>query len=714
MSEIIYYSTEPYNKFKIPDMYKKILGKKTFITHGKLSDIKNLMKEPELQLDVETVMSDFITKRDITLVQLGKVDTTQQFIFDIPRLTEDELDALKTLLSSKIVFYAHNAQFEYTTIKRMWGIDLFKLKDTYIQAKLLTNGLNLQKGYNSLAGIVYREFGVALDKGSQTSFDGSVLIFDQFIYAVLDVVFLVHIHKIYVKDMGEWKMNDLYLLECAAIRPIGDMYVNGILFDMKYHIKNTVNEFTVILNAEKENFIALIENDSAVVEYLHKLKFIQKNDEYLFNWGSPKIKKQLLKLLDPRIESSNVTILKKFLKITDDLTFDVRLNIQYFIDRHTDKLELFFIAKHHQDLINLHLFIPKGEFLMNLNSPDQQLQLFKYWYPDLKNTNAKTLVRMTKPIIKIYKKYVKASKMLSSFGMKMGEHIEKDNRIHPSFTQLVTTGRLSSSKPNGQNQPSTSKYRNAYYAQEGYSFVGADYSSQEILVATQASNESGFWHAVKNGYDLHSYSAYQIYGEKWIEAGGSPTPIGKPVTADAAALRGASKSLSFSLFYGSSALSLSENLNIPHKEAKELMEKYYKTFPNLHRYFTFQNNFGIQKLYSRGLAPFNRVRFYNVPRNQGERASIGRKAQNAGIQGTSADITKLALVYIKEFIEKKNLQKKIRITLQVHDEIICEVHDSVVEKWAVIQSKLMEKAANVIIPGGWLKAEAEIMKRWNK
>jgi DNA polymerase I-like protein with 3'-5' exonuclease and polymerase domains len=604
--------------------------------------------------------------------------------------------------------------FEYTAIKAMWGVDLHALKDTYIQTKLLTNGLTLRKGYNSLAGIVYREYGIALDKGAQTTFDGGILTFDQFIYSVLDVLFLRRLHNIYEKDMKEWKMNYLYSLECSAIKPIGDMYVNGILFDMNYHIKNTVKEFTTIYNEQKAKLIQIIKDDEKIVEYLKNLKFIQAEDEYLFKWTSPKIKKQVLKLVGPQLDTSNKVIIKKFMKDSDDLDIRQATFLYKFLDGNYEELETFLISNYHKELVELELFIPKDSFLLNFDSPDQRLKLFRYWYPDLKDTNAKTLTRLTKGVLPAYKKYIKAAKMLSSFGMKMQEHIEEDGRIHPSFNQLVSTGRLSSSKPNGQNQPSTSKYRNAYYAQEGWSFVGADYSSQEILVATQASGEEGFWHAIKHGYDLHSYSAYQIYGQKWLDAGGEEKPIGKPKTAEAKALRNASKSLSFSLFYGSSALSLAENLNISHKEAQALMDKYYETFPKLATYFKKQNSFGIQKKYSRGLPPFNRVRFYDDPRNQGERASIGRKSQNAGIQGTSADITKLALVYIKEFIVKKNLQNKVRITLQVHDEIICEVHDSIVKKWAEIQSKLMEKAANVIIPGGWLKAEAEIMKRWNK
>jgi len=715
MSKILYFSTSNYSEYIVTDEHKEMLGKDTIIEKGSLSDIKALAKLAKLQLDVESTMTNFITKRKLTVVQLGDYEGNIQYIFDIPRLNTEELILLKKILASHTIeFYIHNGMFEYTAIKQMWGIDIKNIKDTYILVKLLNNGLTLRKGYNGLAAIVYRELGISLDKGLQTSFDGEELNYDQIIYATLDVVYLSFIYEIYLKDLIYWKMVKLFKLECAAIRPVGDMHVNGILFDMTYHRKHTVKVFNKKYSDTLKSMIKDLYADIKVKQFLYDKKFVQKEDEYLFKWTSPKIKKQVLGLVVPSLKSSNKTIIKKMLKDSTDLTLKQTTFLYKFLDGNYEEIEMQLINDYHKELVKFDLFIPKDKFLLNFDSPKQRLELFQYWYPNLKDTNAKTIARMTKGILPTYKKYIKAAKMLSSFGEKMKEYIESDGRIHPSFTQLVSTGRMSSSKPNGQNQPSTSEYRNAYYAREGWSFVGADYSSQEILVATQASNEDGFWHAIKHGYDLHSYSAFQIYGKKWLDAGGEEHPIGKPKTKEAKALRGASKSLSFSLFYGSSALSLAENLNISHKEAQELMNKYYETFPDLAKYFHKQNVFGKTNKYSRGLPPFNRVRFYDPPLNQGDVNSIGRKSQNAGIQGTSADITKLAMVYIKQYIEKNNLEEKVFIVLQVHDEIICEVHDSIVKKWAKIQSKLMEKAADVIIPGGWLKAEAEIMKRWNK
>ena len=715
MSKIIYFSTSNYSEYVIAEEHLDILGEDTTITKGNLTDLKQLAKSKSAQLDVESNMTDFITSRSITVVQLGDYEGNTQYIFDIPRMLDWELAELQKILASDMYFYIHNGMFEYTAIKQMWNIDIKNIYDTYILIKLLNNGLTLPKGYNGLAGIVMREYGVDLNKDLQTSFDGTELSPDQLIYAVLDVVFLSLIHETYYKDLEYWKMVKLYSVECKTIRPVGDMHVNGILFDMTYHKKHTV---TVFDKKKKDAYTEMVDfmyADSKLKRFLYDNDFVQEYDEYLFKWSSPKVKKMVLGLVLPGITTTNKVILTRMLKTDETLTFKQVAFLTQFLDSEYAAIETQLISGYHEELVKLDLFVATDSFKFNFDSPLQRLKLFKYWYPNLKDTNAKTLARLTKGILPTYKKYIKAAKMLSSFGEKMSDYIESDGRIHPSFTQLVSTGRMSSSKPNGQNQPSTSEYRNAYYARDGWSFVGADYSSQEILVAAQASGDEGFWYAIKHGYDLHSYSASQIYGKDiWVAAGGHWPPVGKPKTKEANGLRKASKSLSFSLFYGSSALSLSENLNISHKEAQILMDKYYKTFPALASYFKRQNNLGKKNKYSRGLAPLYRVRFYDSPVNQGDVNSIGRKSQNAGIQGTSADMTKLAMVYIKQFIEKKGLNNKVRIVLQVHDEIICEVHDSIVKKWAGIQSKLMEKAADVIIPGGWLKADAEIMKRWNK
>jgi len=716
MSKILYFSTSNYDGFNelLTKEHKDILGKDTFIRKGNLSELNNLIDTDRLQLDIETNFVEFITEREITLLQLGDYSGDTQYIFDIPRLSEEELDILKRILMSTITkFYIHNAKFEYTVIKWVWGIDLRNIRDTYILGKLLNNGLTLPKGYNSLRGIVFREFGYNLDKGAQLSFDGTELDYTQLLYGVLDVVFLSAIHDIYYKDIEIWKMKNLYILECNTVRVLGDMEVNGMILDIEYH-KQNIRDYEKDLAANRKRILELIYEKEDVKEFLREKRFIQRYDEYLFKWTSSKVTKDVLKLVYPEITTTNKTEIKKLLKNSEDLTMKQIQFLSKYVEKETEWVEEYLISNYNDELIKLGLFVKKGEFLLNLDSPTQRLELFKFWYPDLKDTKEKTLRRKNEPVIKAYKDYVKSAKLVSSFGVKMFDYVQKDGRIHTTFNQLVSTGRLSSSKPNQQQAPSNNKYRNAFVAREGRSFVILDYSAQEVLIMAQASGDKGLWYAIENGLDTHGYSAAKVYGDKWYDLGGEKEPKHKPETKELNNLRTAAKSTTFLIAYGGSALSLSERLEITHKEAIQLLEDYFKAFPELKKYMDKQNAFGKKKYFSRGLPPFNRVRFYNPPVGQGELNAIGRQSQNQPIQSGGADITKYAMVLIKSYIEKNNLQSKVELTITIHDEIICEVIDEFAEKWFDIQKRIMEVAANKIIPGGWLKAEGSISKKWQK
>ena len=716
MSKIIYFSTSDYERFNesLTEEHKEILGEDTVIEKGNIKDLKGLLNIDRLQLDIETNFVDFITEREITLVQFGTYDGGIQYILDIPRLSKEELKILKEILSSKTIeFYIHNAKFEYTVIKQVWKIDLKKIKDTYILGKLLNNGLTLPKGYNSLRGIVFREFGYNLDKGAQLSFDGTELDYSQLLYGALDVVFLSAIHDIYYEDITIWKMRNLYTLECNTVRALGDMEVNGMLLDIEYH-KNNIKDYVKNLATSRKEILTLIYEKEEVKEFLREKKFIQRHDEYLFKWTSSKVTKSVLGLVYPEISTTNKTEIKKLLKNDESLSMKQIQVLSMYVDKGYEWVESYLISNYSKELNDLGLFVKKGEFLLNLDSPVQRLELFKFWYPDLKDTKEKTLRRKKEPVVVAYKNYVKTAKLVSSFGEKMFDYVQKDGKIHTTFNQLVSTGRLSSSKPNQQQAPSNNKYRNAFVAREGRSFVILDYSAQEVLIMAQASKDEGLWYAIENELDTHGYSAAKVYGKKWFDLGGELEPKHKPDTKELNNLRTAAKSTTFLIAYGGSALSLSERLEISHKEAIQLLEDYFAAFPQLKKYMDKQNAFGKKKNFSRGLPPFNRVRFYNPPIGQGELNAIGRQSQNQPIQSGGADITKYAMVLIKSYIERHNLQDDVELTITIHDEIICEVVDEFAEDWFKIQKKIMEKAADKIIPGGWLKAEGSISKKWQK
>jgi len=218
---------------------------------------------------------------------------------------------------------------------------------------------------------------------------------------------------------------------------------------------------------------------------------------------------------------------------------------------------------------------------------------------------------------------------------------------------------------------------------------------------------------INKGYDMHSYSAYQIFGDKWIEAGGSDKPIGKPQTKEAGLMRKKSKGASFGIFYGTGVTSFSENNDMPLEEGKKIMASYYETFPELVAFFKKSGQDALTYNYIRE-PHFGRIRFFNKPKN-GMEASHNRNAgMNYKPQAINMSIMKYAMCLMKAYIEKQQVGHKVKLLLTVHDQQLSEARDDYADEWKGIQTHLMEKAALYVIPAGTLKADSEILTHWTK
>ena len=409
------------------------------------------------------------------------------------------------------------------------------------------------------------------------------------------------------------------------------------------------------------------------------------------------------------IKSTAKTVLVKLEKTVENPAVLTKL-----LNGDTEGLEMLLVSRHLKFLKDNDMFIEKGSLNMNFNSNAQLLSFFNIWYPTLASVGVKPLKKLKHPVVEAYKKYTKASKLVSSFGRKMYNYIEEDRRIHAGFTQLVPTGsRMSSSKPNMQQAPSTEQYRSMFIPRPGWKLVDSDYSSAELYISAYLAGDKKLIYAIEQGYDLHSYSAYQIFGQKWLDAGGSATPVGKPATREAGKLRGQSKSLSFSLLYGTGVVSFSENSNLPVAEGKILMAKYYETFPELAAFFKQSGENALKFNYVRE-PHFGRIRFFNKPKNGMEASHNKNAGMNYPPQSINSSIMKYALCLMKKYIEENEVDDKVKLLLSVHDQQVSEARDDYADEWALIQTELMEKAAKFVIPSGVLKAESEIMNHWTK
>jgi DNA polymerase-1 len=225
--------------------------------------------------------------------------------------------------------------------------------------------------------------------------------------------------------------------------------------------------------------------------------------------------------------------------------------------------------------------------------------------------------------------------------------------------------------------------------------------------------------ALRLGQDLHSICADLVFGAKWKTAAEKDclyySHKQKCKCPQHVKLRNAVKSINFGLAYGMSAMKLSDKEDIPIPEAEALIRKYFKTFPKIKKFLTMLGNFGTSNGFISTYPPFNRIRWFEdwaPSASYKVLGSIERRSKNTPIQGTSADMTKLALVLIRDHLQKT--KSPVLLVMTVHDQIDTECPRDIAATWKRELTVLMETAALRIIRNGLLKAETKATEAWEK
>ena len=280
------------------------------------------------------------------------------------------------------------------------------------------------------------------------------------------------------------------------------------------------------------------------------------------------------------------------------------------------------------------------------------------------------------------------AKLLSTYVRALPELINpKTGKIHTSYNQAVTvTGRLSSTKPNLQNIPIRTedgrKIREAFIpSDDNYVLFSADYSQIELRIMAHLSQDKNMLGAFNNNEDIHASTASKIFNVKIEE-----------VDKD---MRGKAKSANFGIIYGISAFGLSQNLNIPRSEAKDLIDGYFSNYPDVKGYMDKsikkgRDNEFVRTLYGRKRQLLNINSGNSFVRSEDERNAI-----NAPIQGTAADIIKIAMINCQNRLKKENI--KANMILQVHDELVFDVHKGDLNKTQIIVTEEMENATKLTV-----------------
>jgi DNA polymerase-1 len=329
----------------------------------------------------------------------------------------------------------------------------------------------------------------------------------------------------------------------------------------------------------------------------------------------------------------------------------------------------------------------------NINSPKQlgEVLFEKLGLPVSKKTktgystdiSVLKKLRAFNPIIDLIINYRTYAKLYSTYyeGLKQSLTLKGDSKIHTIYQQALTkTGRISSKEPNLQNIPIRSEegkvLRKVFIPCENNCLLSFDYSQIELRVLAEMGEVTNLKEAFKNNLDIHEETGKLIFKKETISKDE----------------RSIAKAINFSIIYGKTPWGLSEDLNIPLFKAKEFIENYYINYPEIKDLTNSNIEFAKENGYVKTL--YNRLIYINEinAKNYQTREFGKRIAMNAPIQGTAADILKIAMVKIKETFEKENIKSKM--ILQIHDEIVLDVYPDELEKVTKIVKNLMENAVD--------------------
>tara|TARA_R110000744_G_scaffold5004_4_gene17670 strand:- start:2635 stop:4536 length:1902 start_codon:yes stop_codon:yes gene_type:complete len=575
-------------------------------------------------------------------------DENTQFVIDTRVVS---IEALRDILESReIIKIFHNAKFDYKFIKRWGDIECEGIYDTFLTERVLNCGRDDVR--YGLKHVCKKYLNIELNKEVRNQFiglTGQPFRDDQIVYGAKDVEYLIGVRKHQLPLIDRSSLNNVVALENDAVTAFADIEYNGLDLD-----------------TEKWKTIEAVNMDKANT-----------------------------------LEDS----------LDEAIRVDHRVN--HFVSRYI-QTDMFTAIEDIRDID------------IKWTSPKQVLEVLQCIVPKLENVNGKQMYkyRYKFPLIDTYVKYKEAMKLCTSYGDAFFKNLSADNKIHTNFHQILDTGRVSSSKPNMQQIPADNIYRNCFIAPDGWSFVSADYSSQELNVIAYGSKDPVWIEALKNNEDLHSTCAELVYGDQWLTSGEDNciymSKKQKCKCPTHKKLRTNVKTINFGLAYGMGPNKLSDTLNISIDDAKLLINKYFEAFPSIKGFLDKLGNFGKKYGYIKTFPPYNRKRWFTnwYPKiwdnksSMMELGSIERASKNTPIQGASADMTKKALILMRDYINTYSFPVKLVMT--VHDQIDTICRNDQVKNWTIIMKQLMEEAALEIVTNGLLKAEVTVSTCWEK
>jgi len=715
-----------------------------------------LSSQKEIQFDIETTVTSYWCTKKLVTLQFGDLSGENKALLYYPVLGEEQINFLREYLSSwEVLKLIHAAAFEYV-VCRFHNLEVNNVYCTMVAEQVLTGGVETD-GF-ALGDLTWKYCEITLDKTLQTSFNlENPLTPEQIEYAFNDVTWLGKIKDFQDAESIKTGSTQVMWLEMRALLAFSECTYHGISLNKEEWLDNLKYVEPIIKHSEQQ-LVEHIEADTVLLSRAIQLGFYSVEDRITLNLNSGKQKLQMLQLLLPTCEGSSKVYLKHFIQNNFQTLNTTELTI--LMDVSSGNYESFtkYLVQNHRDsLIANNFLIPARTLSINWSSPIQTLELFKAIEPKLKSTKRELIEELAHPIFEAYLDFKDSTKLESTYGEAfIAKHVEPDGKVRTTYNSVVSTGRASSKSPNMQQIPAKPgspeveaqweqdhptkpkgsfylRYRNAFKPSPGFEIVDSDYTGQELALIAFASGEPTWVNAIESGHDLHSVTAALVYKQKWTKAA---DPDCKYITHKQKCkcfghkqMRNSIKSINFGLAYGMSKFKLSRNNKCSVKEAEALIYEYFNTFPGLKAVLNSFGRFGVTHGYTQTLGPFLRKRWFWEWKNftqsdidlhasgieyNGRLGRIERQSKNHPIQGSGADIMKLAMWVVYKWIRDNNLQDFIRILLNVHDQLTTEKDCTLELDWNAQLDALMCKAAAIVIPTGILKAETNTSAMWTK
>jgi len=630
------------------------IGKQTILDTDIRTDsttmemVEYLRQLDSVELDLETTG---LNPRDneILCIQLGNAE--RQYVIELSG--EEICPLVRSLLhrNESIVFLGHNLKFDAKFLLKH-GIELHTVYDTFLAERVIHTGDHFGKPM-SLKGVLERRLNIHMSKEVRESFIGhsGSLSVAQIKYAAFDVKYLTKISELQLVDAKQHDLLTVIRLENKVMLSFADMEMDGLGVDIEAWR-------ALAIEAEDVRDSLLLRMDDMVLTRPELERF--KPDSF---------------------------------------------QVSMFGTEAEDKRDSVGIKWSSQKDV-----LPVIQSLTT---------------PQLESLDTKVLRRDfggSHNLVDAFIDFVDVNKKATSFGQSWIEKYVENGRVHTGIDQIMATGRVASKAPNMQQIPSDARYRDCFKPTDGFTFITTDYGSQELVVIATGAKDPVWLEALESGKDLHSICAALVFGEKWDEATEDGCEFAasnqKCGCSEHKQLRTRTKAISFGLAYGAGSKSLAQTLEISEHDSEELMNLYFKTFPSIKGWLDGNARSAIRRRFSVTFAPIKRKRFYGDPNQPREdldfksRGMIDRRGRNTVIQGTAADMTKLAQIYLRDEIQDH--RDEVRLVAAVHDELLVEAKTGTEERWAQVVSECMEKAAEKILGNSLCKATPEIGAHWAK